>query len=33
MDDEDREKAIVAASIAYLSYHGGEEEFVDEVGD
>jgi hypothetical protein len=33
MDDEDREKAIVAAAIAYLAYFGGEEEFVDEIGD
>lgn len=33
MDDKDQEKAIVAAAIAYLSYHGGSEEFVDEIGD
>ena len=33
MDDEDREEAIVAAAIAYLAYHGGDEEFVDEIGD
>jgi hypothetical protein len=33
MDDEDQEDAIVAAAIAYLAYHGGEEEFVDEIGD
>ena len=33
MDDRDQEKAIVAAAIAYLSYHGGTEEFVDEIGD
>src|SRR5208282_771641 len=33
MDDEDREKAIVAAAIAYLAYHGGEEEYVDKIGD
>jgi hypothetical protein len=33
MDDEDREKAIVAAAISYMAYHGGEEEFVDAVGD
>ena len=29
----DREKAIVSAAIAYLAYHGGDEEFVDEIGD
>jgi hypothetical protein len=33
MDDEDREKAIVAAAIAYLGYHGGDEEYVDAIGD
>jgi len=33
MDEEDREKAIVAAAIAYLAYHGGDEEFVNEIGD
>ena len=33
MDDETREKAIVAAAIAYIAYYGGEEEFVDEIGD
>ena len=33
MDDKDREEAIVAAAIAYLAYHGGTEEFVDEIGD
>jgi hypothetical protein len=33
MDDEDREKAIVAAAIAYLGHWGGEEEFVDRIGD
>jgi len=33
MDDEDREEAIVAAAIAYLAYHGGEEEYVDAIGD
>jgi hypothetical protein len=33
MDDAEREKAIVAAAIAFLAYHGGEEEFVDEIGD
>jgi len=33
MDDKDQEKAIVAAAIAYLAYHGGEEEFVDEIGE
>jgi hypothetical protein len=33
MDEDDREKAIVAAAISYLAYHGGEEEFVDAVGD
>jgi hypothetical protein len=32
-DDDAREKAIVAAAIAYLTYHGGEEEFVDQIGD
>ena len=32
-NDEDQEKAIVAAAIAYLAYHGGTEEFVDEIGD
>jgi hypothetical protein len=33
MDDEDREKAIVATAIAYLTYYGGTEEFVDQIGD
>jgi hypothetical protein len=33
MDDGDQEKAVVAAAIAYLAYHGGSEEFVDEIGD
>ena len=33
MDPEDQEKTIVAAAIAYLAYHGGEEEFVDAIGD
>jgi hypothetical protein len=33
MDDDDREKAIVAAAIAYLGYHGGDEEYVDQIGD
>ena len=33
MDDEAREKAVVAAAIAFIEYHGGEEEFVDNVGD
>ena len=33
MDDGDREKAIVAAAIAYLAYYGGEEEYVDQIGD
>jgi hypothetical protein len=33
MDDDAREKAIVAAAIAYLAYYGGEEEFVDRIGD
>lgn len=33
MDDEDREEAIVAAAIAYLAYHGGDEEYVDAIGD
>lgn len=32
-DDEDREKAIVAAAIAYLVYFGGDESFVDEIGE
>jgi hypothetical protein len=32
-NDEDQEKAIVAAAIAWLAYHGGDEEFVDEIGD
>lgn len=32
-NDEDQEKAIVAAAIAYLGYFGGTEEFVDEIGD
>lgn len=31
--DEDREKAIIAAAIAYMGYYGGSEEFVDRVGD
>ena len=31
--DEEREEAIVAAAIAYLGYHGGTEEFVDQIGD
>ena len=33
MDDEDRQEAIVAAAIAYLAYHGGDEEYVDAIGD
>jgi hypothetical protein len=33
MDSEDQEEAIVAAAIAYIGYHGGDEEFVDAVGD
>ena len=33
MDDAEREKAIVAAAISFLAYHGGEEEFVDQIGD
>ena len=33
MDDEAREKAVVAAAIAFIAYHGGEEEFVNNVGD
>lgn len=33
MDEDDREKAIVAAAIAYMAYYGGEEEFVDQIGD
>jgi hypothetical protein len=33
MDDEDREKAIVAAAIAYIGYYGGDEEYVDAIGD
>lgn len=33
MDEEEREKAIVAAAIAYVAYFGGEEEFVDQIGD
>jgi hypothetical protein len=33
MDDKEREEAIVSAAIAYLAYHGGEEEFVSNVGD
>ena len=33
MDDKEREKAIVAAAIAFMAYHGGEEEFVDQIGD
>ena len=32
-NDEDREKAIVSAAISYLGYHGGEEEYVDAIGD
>jgi hypothetical protein len=32
-NDEDQEKAIVAAAIAYLAYFGGNEEFVDEIGE
>lgn len=33
MDDEDREKAVVAAAIAYIGYYGGTEEYVDAIGD
>ena len=33
MDDKDQEDAIVAAAIAYLAYHGGTEDFVDEIGE
>lgn len=33
MDPADQEEAIVAAAIAYIGYHGGDEEFVDAVGD
>ena len=33
MDDKEREEAIVAAAIAFLAYHGGQEEFVDQIGD
>ncbi len=33
MDDKEREEAVVAAAIAFIAYHGGEEEFVDNVGD
>jgi hypothetical protein len=33
MDDEDREKAIVAAAIAYIGYYSGDEEYVDAIGD
>jgi hypothetical protein len=33
MDPEDQEDAIVSAAISYLAYFGGEEEFVDEIGD
>jgi len=33
MEPEDQEGAIVSAAIAYLAYFGGEEEFVDEIGD
>jgi hypothetical protein len=32
-DDEEREKAIVAAAISYMGYYGGEEEYVDAIGD
>jgi hypothetical protein len=33
MNDEEREKAIVSVAIAFLAYHGGEESFVDAIGD
>ena len=33
MDPEDQEDAIISAAISYLAYFGGEEEFVDEIGD
>lgn len=33
MSDQDREVAIVNAAISYMSYFGGDEEFVDAIGD
>ena len=33
MDDRDQEKAVVSAAIAYIAYHGGKKEFVDEIGE
>jgi hypothetical protein len=33
MGDEEREDAIVSAAISYMAYYGGEEEFVDQIGD
>ena len=33
MNDKEQEKAIVAAAIAYVAYHGGTEDFVDEIGE
>lgn len=33
MDSEDQEDAIVAAALSYLAYYGGQEEYVDQIGD
>jgi|HubBroStandDraft_2_1064218.scaffolds.fasta_scaffold16564_2 hypothetical protein len=33
MDKETRERAVVAAAIAYIGYYGGDEEYVDAIGD
>lgn len=33
MEPEDQEAAIVSAALSYIAYYGGEEEFVDEIGD
>jgi hypothetical protein len=33
MDEDERERAVVDAAIAWLAYYGGDEEFVDQIGD
>lgn len=33
MDSEDQQDAIVSAALSYLAYFGGQEEYVDEIGD
>lgn len=33
MPKEQQQKAIIGAAISYLAYHGGDEEFVESVGD